>query len=259
MRAFRSNAHTATGRRNSPCERPGPPGDSDSRCHTDRRCGRGSRRCGKARRRARAHAPRQALIGKAVCRIGVDRTGFQARFFDTCVAKVNRLARFLKRDLVLEQQRAAIGVPEPIVRMHEDAERRRLQPFGPHRPLLERQIGPVGRRNGARTECLPPTAPITSRDQVSSGLAMAWGCVLPPAAGNAATAQHPPAPPAARIWRQRRKARSARSSPAAKVNPPRRMRPSADSAAAMPSIFPRASIIPSCPGRRTRSARLPCG
>src|SRR5258708_5391450 len=36
--------------------------------------------------------------------------------------------------------------------MHEDTERRRLQPFGPASPLLERQIGPVGWRNRARTE-----------------------------------------------------------------------------------------------------------
>jgi hypothetical protein len=71
------------------------------------------------------HVRETRLINETIQRIGVDRTGFQARFFDTCIAKVNRLARFLKRDLVFEQQRAAIGMPESVFRVHEDAERRR--------------------------------------------------------------------------------------------------------------------------------------
>ena len=36
--------------------------------------------------------------------------------------------------------------------MHEDAERRRLQAFGTHRPLLERQPGLVRRIDRARAE-----------------------------------------------------------------------------------------------------------
>ena len=100
------------------------------------------------------HMRQTGLVRETIRRISVDRTGFQTRFVDTCIAKVNHFASFPKRNLVLEQQRAAIGVPEPVLRMHENAERRRFQTLRPHRPLLERQIWPVGRRHGARAEFL---------------------------------------------------------------------------------------------------------
>lgn len=62
---------------------------------------------------------------------------------------MTRLARFSDIDSNLQQQGAAIGVPEPVDGMHEDAERRGLQPFGAHCPLLEGQIRPIGRRDGS--------------------------------------------------------------------------------------------------------------
>ena len=50
-------------------------------------------------------------MGKALPGIGIDRTGFQAGFIDTCVAKMNRFMNLGGRNLVFEQQGAAIGMP----------------------------------------------------------------------------------------------------------------------------------------------------
>ena len=63
--------------------------------------------------------------------------------------------RFLRRrdgKFGLEQQRATVGVPETVLRVHKDAERRRPQPLGAHRPLLEREIWFVGGRDSAGAE-----------------------------------------------------------------------------------------------------------
>jgi len=92
------------------------------------------------------------LIGEPGCSIGIDRAEFHARFSDTCIAKMTRFASLLNRNLNVEKQRPAIGVPEAVFGMHENAERRWLQPLRPHRPLLERQPRPVRWRHGARAE-----------------------------------------------------------------------------------------------------------
>ena len=65
---------------------------------------------------------------------------------------MNRIGRKRKFDLMLEQQRAAIGVPQAEIRMHQNAERRRFQPLGASRPLLEGQPRLFEWVNGARTE-----------------------------------------------------------------------------------------------------------
>ena len=58
----------------------------------------------------------------------------------------------LNQDLILKSNRAAIGVPEAEDRVNENAERRRLQAFGAHRPLLERGIRLLRGEDGAAAE-----------------------------------------------------------------------------------------------------------
>ncbi len=65
---------------------------------------------------------------------------------------MNLFARRLNRNLNIEKQGSAIGVPNPVFGMHEYSERRRLKAFSTHRPLLERQPGPIGWRDCASAE-----------------------------------------------------------------------------------------------------------
>ena len=81
-------------------------------------------------------------------------------------------------------------MPQPVLRMHQDAERRRPQPFGAHRPLLERQIRAVGRRNGARPEFFGHRADDMSAPAVER-IFEAVRLPLAPVAGNAAMARCP--------------------------------------------------------------------
>lgn len=84
---------------------------------------------------------------------GASRTGIQARFPVTCVAKVNLFLNYGNGPFPVTQQCPAIGMPQAIFGMHEDTKRRCLQTFRTHRPLLKRQPGPIGRIDGAKTEC----------------------------------------------------------------------------------------------------------
>lgn len=61
-------------------------------------------------------------------------------------------ANFIRHVALAKNQRAAPGVPKSVLRVHQNAERRRAQAFSPHRPLLERQKWPVGRRCGEAAE-----------------------------------------------------------------------------------------------------------
>ena len=56
-------------------------------------------------------------------RMGGDRTGFQAGFSGACVAEMMLLAKRGNRQFVLEEQRRPVGVPKPVVGVHENAER----------------------------------------------------------------------------------------------------------------------------------------
>src|SRR5690606_1033369 len=94
------------------------------------------------------HMRKTGTIVEALHRKGIDRAGIHARFSETCIAEMNRLLRHFDHNLMIEQERAAIGMPEPVFGMHENTQRRRLQPLGPHRPLLERQERPVAGPNG---------------------------------------------------------------------------------------------------------------
>ncbi len=103
---------------------------------------------------ASPHAARESEtppIVEASFGIGLYRAGFETGLFGARVAEMNRFPDPVERQFDIEQQRAAIGVPEPIFRMHEDAERRRAQSFRAHRPLLERLKRPVRWRNGTRS------------------------------------------------------------------------------------------------------------
>ena len=112
---------------------------------------------------ARDHAGHLARIA---CKIGaasgnvearqadrIDGTGRQAGLFGATLARMlGRTRRILYRKRKTES--ASITVPEPELRMDEDAERRRLQTFGLHRPLLERLPGWIGREIGSGSELL---------------------------------------------------------------------------------------------------------
>lgn len=50
-----------------------------------------------------------------------------------------------------EGKRTAIAMPEAVIRMDENAERRGPEPFGPHGPLLERLPGRIGGKEGGCT------------------------------------------------------------------------------------------------------------
>src|SRR5438105_8601644 len=63
-----------------------------------------------------SHMAKAGLVGKTQLGIGIDRTGFHAGFVSACVAEVNRFVRF-GEDNLFEQKRAAIGMPEPVLRM----------------------------------------------------------------------------------------------------------------------------------------------
>ena len=66
------------------------------------------------------------VVSEAARRMRIDRAGFHAGFPYTCIAKVNRFVRDLHRNLIIEQQCAAIAVPQAIFGVHEDTERRRF-------------------------------------------------------------------------------------------------------------------------------------
>src|SRR5690606_7867572 len=57
-------------------------------------------------------------------------------------------------DLEGKSERAAIAMPQAIAAVKQNTEWRRLEVFGPHRPLLERLIGRVGRKIGRRPQGL---------------------------------------------------------------------------------------------------------
>ena len=62
------------------------------------------------------------LIGKTVSRMRTDRARFLAGFSVTSIARVNQLANRIKVEFGLEQQCAAIGVPDAKLRMHQYAQ-----------------------------------------------------------------------------------------------------------------------------------------
>ena len=213
---------------------PAHPGDSGIRRHTDRRCGRGSRRCGTARHavrgqgldspdaqiRFRNRRRPDRLSGKVFHHIG--RTGESPR---AATPSEPRRRTAMRRD-----RRAT-----PDSRMHEDAERRRPQPLGAHRPLLERQIGLVGRRNRA-----PPIVRQPRRSHIcTSCRADLRGRTARSAAsaGNAAMARSPPGRRAAPDFAGSPEGPGGAASLSPNANPPRRMRPCGASAAARSSGF----------------------
>src|SRR5690606_7204947 len=70
-----------------------------------------------------AHMRQAGTMSKSGLRIGIYRACFQARFSVTCIAKVNRNLRLGQRKLDIEKKCAAIGMPQSIFGMHEDAQR----------------------------------------------------------------------------------------------------------------------------------------
>ncbi len=157
---------------------------------------------------------------------------------------MNRLAKWRHRNFGVEQQRAAIGVPEAEFRVHENAKGRRPQPFGAHRPLLERQIGPVIGRNRPRPDLFGDRPDHLTRPCVERVFQIS--ALLPPPGQEVRPwLRLRPVLPAVRIWRGGQRVRSGGMSPRSKLKPPRGISPwRASSAAAVSRNAGRPAVTP---------------
>src|SRR5262249_11512213 len=72
---------------------------------------------------------------------GPDRAGGQAGLLRAAVTGPRPLCARRQGQPFGKGERAAVGMPKTIVRVNEDAERRRRHRLRPHGPALERQIG----------------------------------------------------------------------------------------------------------------------
>src|SRR6478735_6709175 len=92
---------------------------------------------------------------KTAQRYRVRPTARQARLFGAVVARVHGRDRgSFVVDRQLESKPAAIAVPEAVDGMDQDPERRWLQAFSTHRPLLERLPGGIGGEVSGRAQSL---------------------------------------------------------------------------------------------------------
>lgn len=86
---------------------------------------------------------------EAVNRVGINRTGSETRLGDTGVTGMWCGWRPGQPNFTIEQKRGPVGVPEPVSRVHQDAQRGGPQPFSTFRPLLEGKKGAIRRKDSA--------------------------------------------------------------------------------------------------------------
>ncbi len=147
-----------------------------------------------------------------------DRTGAEARARDTGLARARRARASAGMAIgSAKRERAAIAVPQAVVGMDQQPERRDMHGLGAHRPTLERPVRrPVEGIERPRPQSPAASAPITRRLQRSSGSArpsrasgeVGEGAPAPRCAGEAPTrtiAWSASSPPAGRLRRARRR------------------------------------------------------
>lgn len=93
--------------------------------------------------RSTAHMRHAGRISKISIGEGIDRTGIHAGFPVTCLAGMIHFLNGGEIQVVVEKQRAAISMPQPIFGMNEKSQRRLSKPLGARGPLLERSKWPV--------------------------------------------------------------------------------------------------------------------
>ncbi len=111
---------------------------------------------------------------------GLSGTGRNAWLLRTGIASMagRHLAR--RRHGAIEAQCAAIAMPETVARMDQNTERRRLQPFRPHRPLLEGLPWRIGRKIGCSARRLRHRQDRLFRPVVERVHAASIRCISPP-------------------------------------------------------------------------------